>query len=252
MAQKRMFDKLITNSDDFLEMPVSSQVLYFHLSMNADDDGFVNNWKSIMRLTGTKEDDLKILIAKSFVIFFNDDENKLMNGIIVIKHWRINNYLRSDRYKSTQFQKEFQRLNITDSGEYELSNNDIGIPTVDTDKNSRVKNSRVKNSIDKNRLVEYSMETNEETTTDDIYNYYQNSIGSLTPKQFQELDEFKNKLSDELIKLAIDKTCDSNAKNFNYLRAILNNWVIKNIRTIGDVKSELKDIKKDEDDYWNE
>ena len=62
MAQKRMFDKAITNSDEFLELPDSTQVLYFHLSMNADDDGFVNNWKSIMKMTGTKEDDLKILL----------------------------------------------------------------------------------------------------------------------------------------------------------------------------------------------
>ena len=128
MASKRMFHQMITNSDDFLEMPVSSQVLYFHLSMNADDDGFINNWKSIMRLTGTKEDDLKILIAKSFVIFF-EDEDKLSSGIIVIKHWRINNYLRSDRYKATKFQKEFKKLQIAPSGAYELSNNNIGIPT---------------------------------------------------------------------------------------------------------------------------
>ena len=67
MAQKRMFDKSITNADNFLEMPDSSQNLYFHLSMNADDDGFINNWKSILRMTGHKEDDLKILIAKQFI-----------------------------------------------------------------------------------------------------------------------------------------------------------------------------------------
>ena len=68
MAQKRMFDKTITNSDDFLELPDSSQVLYFHLSMNADDDGFINNWNSIMKMTGTKEDDLKLLIAVSKLV----------------------------------------------------------------------------------------------------------------------------------------------------------------------------------------
>ena len=71
MAQKRMFDKAITNSDDFIEMPDSSQNLYFHLSMNADDDGFVNNWKSIVRMTGHKYDDMKILITKQFIIPFD-------------------------------------------------------------------------------------------------------------------------------------------------------------------------------------
>ena len=84
MAQRRMFNKTITNNDNFLEMPSSSQSLYFHLSMNADDDGFVDNWKSIMRMTGNKDDDMKILIAKQYVIPFE-------SGVIVIKHWRLNN-----------------------------------------------------------------------------------------------------------------------------------------------------------------
>lgn len=133
MAQKRMFDKTITNSDLFLELPDSSQVLYFHLSMNADDDGFVNNWKSILRMTGTKEDDLKILISKQFVIPFE-------SGVIVIKHWRINNYLRNDRYKGTSFKQELSMLSLNENEEYELNNN-IGIPTVYPDKNSIDKNS---------------------------------------------------------------------------------------------------------------
>lgn len=133
MAQKRMFDKTITNSDSFLELPDSSQVLYFHLSMNADDDGFVNNWKSILRMTGTKEDDLKILISKQFVIPFE-------SGVIVIKHWRINNYLRNDRYKGTSFKQELSMLSLNENEEYELNNN-VGIPTVYPDKNSIDKNS---------------------------------------------------------------------------------------------------------------
>lgn len=103
MAQKRMFDKQITNSDDFIEMPATSQNLYFHLSMNADDDGFVNNWKSVMRLVGSKEDDLKVLVAKQYIIPFD-------SGVIVIKHWRINNLLRKDRYNETKYQIEMSQL----------------------------------------------------------------------------------------------------------------------------------------------
>ena len=139
MAQKRMFDKTITNSDDFLELPDSSQVLYFHLSMNADDDGFVNNWKSIIRMTGTKEDDLKILIAKQYIIPFE-------SGVIVIKHWRINNYLRNDRHKDTQYKKELSYLKVGNNEEYLLKNTP-GIPLVYPDKNSIDKNSIDKNSI---------------------------------------------------------------------------------------------------------
>ena len=134
MAQKRMFDKTITNSDDFIEMPDSSQNLYFHLSMNADDDGFVNNWKSIMRMTGHKEDDLKVLVAKNYIIPFE-------SGVIVIKHWRINNYLRNDRYVATKFTKEKEQLYMDDNMVYQLDTN--GTHRID-------KNRLVENSIDKN------------------------------------------------------------------------------------------------------
>lgn len=139
MAQKRMFDKTITNSDEFIEMPISCQVLYFHLSMNADDDGFVNNWKSIMRMIGTKEDDLKVLIAKQFIIPFE-------SGVIVIKHWRINNFLRKDRHNDTKFQKELSMLGINESQEYVWLTS--GQPSID-------KNRLDKNSIDKNIYGEF-------------------------------------------------------------------------------------------------
>ena len=150
MAQKRMFDKIITNDDNFLEMPNSTQALYFHLSMNADDDGFVNNWKSIMKITGTKEDDLKILISKSYLIPFD-------SGILVIKHWRINNYLRGDRYRPTQFQKEFNMLENHENKAYQLKSewSTIGIPVVNPDK-IRID----KNRIDKNREEENSIDSN--------------------------------------------------------------------------------------------
>jgi len=148
MAQKRMFDKIITNDDNFLEMPNSTQALYFHLSMNADDDGFVNNWKSIMKITGTKKDDLKILISKSYLIPFD-------SGILVIKHWRINNYLRGDRYRPTQFQKEFNMLENHENKAYQLKSewSTIGIPLVNPDK-IRID----KNRIEKNREEENSIE----------------------------------------------------------------------------------------------
>lgn len=120
MAQKRMFDKTVVKRDEFLEMPDSSQNLYFHLSMEADDDGFVDSWKSIMRMTGKKEDDMKILIAKQFIIPFE-------TGVIVIKHWRINNYLRKDRYNQTKYLKEKSLLAIEENEEYKLKEYN-GIP----------------------------------------------------------------------------------------------------------------------------
>ena len=120
-----MFDKTITNSDKFLEMPVSTQNLYFHLSMNADDDGFVDNWKSIIKISGAKEDDLKLLIAKSYVIPFE-------SGVIVIKHWRINNFLRKDRHIDTHYIEEMQQLDVANNNEYVLKDwSTNGQPSID-------------------------------------------------------------------------------------------------------------------------
>lgn len=111
MPEKRMFTKKITESDAFLDMPLSTQCLYFHLNMNADDDGFVNNPKRIMRTIGASEDDLKILIAKSFILVFE-------SGVIVIKHWRMHNTLRNDRYKPTDYTEEYALLGLKDNKAY--------------------------------------------------------------------------------------------------------------------------------------
>lgn len=112
MAQKRMFDKYVIDSDNFLDMPLTTQAVYFHLNMRADDDGFVDNWKSILRIIGGKEDDIKILISKSFILPFE-------TGIIVIKHWKINNYLQKDRKKATRHVEELKTLKES-NGEYFL------------------------------------------------------------------------------------------------------------------------------------
>ncbi len=97
MAERRMFAKTIIDSDAFLDMPLSTQALYFHLSMRADDDGFVNNPKKIQRMIGASDDDLKLLFNKHFVIPFD-------SGVCVIKHWRIHNFIRNDRYVETVYQ----------------------------------------------------------------------------------------------------------------------------------------------------
>lgn len=104
MAERRMFAKSIVDSDFFLEMPAEAQLLYFHLSMRADDDGFITPRK-VMRAIGAKEDSLKLLIAKKYLIPFE-------SGVVVIRHWRINNYLRSDRYTETEFYTEKNMLSI--------------------------------------------------------------------------------------------------------------------------------------------
>ena len=111
MAERRMFTKAIIDSDAFLDMPLSTQALYFHLNMRADDDGFVNNPKKIMRMIGASEDDLKVLISKRFIIAFE-------SGVVVIKHWRMHNLLRKDRYSETQYIEERNMLSLKDNGAY--------------------------------------------------------------------------------------------------------------------------------------
>lgn len=111
MANKRMFTKQIIDSDAFLDMPLSSQSLYFHLNMRADDDGFINNPKKIQRMIGASDDDLKILIGKRFVLTFQ-------SGVIVIKHWRMHNTLKGDRYTPTQYTEELKSLVLKPNKSY--------------------------------------------------------------------------------------------------------------------------------------
>jgi hypothetical protein len=111
MAKRRMFSLDIVDTDAFLEMPPTSQNLYFHLGMRADDDGFISNPNKIMKVVGAQTDDMKILLAKRFVIGFE-------NGIIVIKHWKINNYIASDRYHETCYTDEKMKLITKDNGAY--------------------------------------------------------------------------------------------------------------------------------------
>ena len=123
MAQKRMFSLSVVDTDQFLEMPLSSRLLYYELGMRADDDGFVNNAKSVIRQIGASEDDLRILLAKRFILLMDD-------GLIVIKHWRINNYLRNDRYQETKYIEEKARLLIDEKGAYKFADESLGIPSM--------------------------------------------------------------------------------------------------------------------------
>lgn len=215
MAQKRMFDKTITNSDEFIEMPMSSQVLYFHLSMNADDDGFINNWKSIMRMTGSKEDDLKVLIAKQFIIPFE-------SGVIVIKHWRINNFLRKDRHIDTKFQKELSMLDTNDNQEYVWLTN--GQPSIE-------KNSIEKNSIEKKKIYKENIEK--------LY-FENNKVNDI----FLEFLDLRKKIkavnSDRAINTLINKLnkYDDDTKFMMIEQSIVNSW--KDVY-------ELKNTKKESD-----
>ena len=108
-----MFAKTIIDSDAFLDMPLSTQALYFHLSMRADDDGFINNTKKVQRMLGCSDDDMKILLSKNFVIPFD-------TGVCVIKHWKIHNLIQKDRYKPTIYGEHKDQLSLKENNVYTL------------------------------------------------------------------------------------------------------------------------------------
>lgn len=111
MAERRMFAKTIIDSDAFLDMPTSTQALYFHLAMRADDEGFLNNPKKVQRMVGASEDDLRLLLSKRFILAFE-------SGVIVIKHWKIHNYIRADRIIPTVYKDERALLEVKENGSY--------------------------------------------------------------------------------------------------------------------------------------
>ena len=113
MAERRMFAKTIIDSDAFLDMSVTARLLYYDLSMRADDDGFVNSPKKIMRMVGASEDDLRMLAMRKFIIPFD-------NGVVVIKHWRIHNYIRKDTYTETKYKEEKSSLELDENNAYRL------------------------------------------------------------------------------------------------------------------------------------
>ena len=136
MAKKRMFSIDIVGSDAFLDLPYSAQCLYFQLGMRADDDGFVGNPKTIQRIAGTKASDLELLVKKRFLLQFP-------SGVVVIKHWKINNQIQKDRYTPTVYTEEYQSLYIKDNKSY---------TEMDASRIQDVSKMDTQISIDKNRL----------------------------------------------------------------------------------------------------
>ena len=170
MAERRMFAKTIVLSDAFLDMPLSARCLYFTLGMLADDDGFVNSPKSIMRQAGASTDDLNLLMAKRFILAFD-------SGVIVIKHWRIHNYIQKDRYKESKYIEEKSALMIDQNGAYTECIQDVS--TLDT---------QVR--LGKDRLVEDSIgevieEAKPPKPTRHKYGLYENVL--FTDEEYEKL-----------------------------------------------------------------
>lgn len=176
MAEKRMFAKSIVLTDAFLDMPMSARCLYFTLGMLADDDGFVGSPKSIMRQCGASQDDLMVLLSKRFVLGFD-------SGVIVIKHWRINNYLQANRHRPTTYQEELASLMIDEKGSYTEAGRTLCLTNAEQVLNSCSENADTdKNSIDKNRLDKGSKFT--PPTLEEVQAYAKERESSTDPVKF--------------------------------------------------------------------
>lgn len=180
MAERRMFTKKVTDDDNFMNLSASAQALYLHLSMSADDDGFSNQVNVSMFKAHASIQDLQALLEKRYIYQFD-------NGVIVIKHWRMANALRKDRYTPTAFQEELKRLSIKENGSYTLSGNQLAT-TWQPDGNQRLPQDSIdKNSIDKDRLeIDKKRTRFTPPTLSEVQEYVKERNSQVDPKQFYD------------------------------------------------------------------
>ena len=236
MAEKRMFTQKIIDSDAFLDMPLSTQSLYFHLNMRADDDGFINNPKRIQRTIGASEDDLKLLIAKRFVICFE-------SGVIVIKHWRMHNTLRKDRYNPTQYQDEYKSLTIKDNSAYTESGNQLATNWQPNGNQLETQYSIDKYSIDKSSIEkEIDKEKEEKKPSKHKYGEYNNVL--LTDDELQKLKTEFSDYKERIERLSSYIASKGNKYKSHY--ATIRMWAKNDTQESkkGDSKSEFEGIDK--------
>ena len=212
MAKKRMYSNAVTDSDAFIEMSSAAQALYFHLNQGADDDGFNNQIQLAMLKAHASTDDLKILMAKNFVIRFE-------SGVIVIKHWRLHNTLRKDRYTPTNYQEELSLLGIKENGAYTLGCQVVanGLPDGchSIDKISKDKSSEVEESIE---------EAQPPKPTRHKYGLYENVL--LTDEDYEKLQtEFPHDYTERIERLS--EYIASTGKKYKNHLATIRNWARK-------------------------
>lgn len=172
MAGRRCLSNEIVGSDAFLEMSLSAQALYFHLNLNADDDGFINNSKRIMRIINAKNKDLEQLIEKRFLIVFEEE------GVVVIKHWWVHNTKRSDRYKPTKYSELYEQLEIKENGVYTV------LATEWQPDGTQMTRKRKEKKIKENKRKEYKSFT--PPTLEEISEYCQQRNNNVNAKRFYD------------------------------------------------------------------
>jgi hypothetical protein len=208
MAERRMFAKTIIDSDAFLDMPISARLLYYDLGMRADDDGFVNSPKKIMKMVGASTDDMNVLILRKFIIPFE-------SGIVVIKHWKIHNYIQSDRYRETNYKTEKSLLALDENKAYKV---------VDTEciQSGYIMDTQVrlgKDSIGKDSIDNISPKESKKK-----YGEYKHVL--LTDKQLNDLKELFTDWQDKITNL--DEYIETTGKSYKNHYLVIVKWAKKN------------------------
>ena len=214
MAERRMFTKKITDSDAFTELTSAAQALYFHLNQGADDDGFNNQIQNAMFKAHATIGNLNELIAKKFIIKFE-------SGVVVIKHWRMHNTLRKDRYTPTNFKYEFNKLKIKENSSYTLD--------INTDDHKKQ---------DESPPSTFSSMEDEQKN---IFKYLQQAWGrTLSPYEYELLINWTD---DEITRYAIKESVKCNARSIKYVETIISNLKAKGIRTEAEAIKDSDNFK---------
>lgn len=248
VANKRMFSVDVTETDSFLEMPLTAQALYFHLGMRGDDDGFVSNPRSIVRVSGCSESDLVTLEQSGYIITFR-------SGVIVISDWKVNNYLRGDRYKTTVFQNELSMLEETANKRYVLAHgakrSTVGIPNDNQVATQyRVEKSRVA-VVDKTAAAAAGSRIDPDL--EKIVQQSERTIGQFPRSALDKLQSYRSSLPTDVICKAFDEAAESGHRSWKYVNGILKSWQADGVRTLGDVETRRearKKAKEPAEDDW--
>lgn len=254
----------IIDTDNFIEMPITSRLLYFDLCMRADDDGFVSAPKKIMRMTGSSDDDLKILFTKNYIIPFE-------SGVVVIKHWRLHNYIKGDRYSETIYKSEKACLTMDKNTGYELmepewiQNGSNLEPEWNQngskmDTQVRLGKDRLELGKSSSSLKELELDAAADEQLKEIVKVYEQEIGTMTPIIAEEIELLLEDLPVDLIIRAIQEASIHNVKSWKYISSILNRCLKEGIKTKADFenrrsgkkeKPRKKENSKYEDVYMN-
>ena len=251
MAQRRMFSRKITDTDKFIEMPATTQNLYFHLNMNADDEGFVDRVSIIQRMIGASGDDLKLLIAKGFVIPFE-------SGVVVIRHWRIHNYIQADRFQPTIHQNEKSQIEYDETKTANIKRLGECIQNVyKADTQVRLGKDRLELELDKDRLDHHLDQNDDDKNL--VFKKLKEAFGemSVNGTMVEEVERLLKQYGQELVVLALDKTILNAGKSLRYTMSILQRWDGQGLRTaeqirVADEEYERKKSNKTQvDPYGN-